>query len=71
MRFAGYAGKFATTQTLEASGDKFEIELPVTEFQVVHPGGEHSPLGMEIQDWWCSTKGKDAELEIRQVELLA
>ena len=66
----GYAGKYVSTQTLKASGDEFDLELPVADFQAVHRGGEHSALGMEISDWWCSTSQHEADLEITHVELL-
>jgi hypothetical protein len=75
----GFAGKYSTTRAVEvtdASGN-FDVEIPLSEFQsVAYEKGASkkqlatSPVGQELVEWWCSTRGRKVSLAIAHVELV-
>jgi ferric-dicitrate binding protein FerR (iron transport regulator) len=69
----GFAGKYVLTKRLEASsreGGLFDLEVSVADFAPDDANFPKSPIGLEICDWWCSTKSADAGLSILKVELV-
>jgi hypothetical protein len=71
----GFAGKYSATHTIETSGPggDFDVELPLSDFQsvAVRENSSTSPVGNELTEWWCVTKGKKVGFGITHVELLS
>jgi len=69
----GFAGKYISCCRLESSApaeQQMEIELRAESFRPQEKEFPHSPLGLELVDWWCFTYNVDAGLGITSVELL-
>jgi len=71
----GFAGKYSATRKIETSGPggDFDVELPLSDFQpvAVRENSSTSPIGNELTEWWCVTKGKKVGFGITHVELLS
>ncbi len=69
-----FAGKFeldVKSDTFGATGQAWEIRLPVSDFHPRQPQLSLSPEGLELTDVYALTIKDDAGLEINQIELLA
>jgi len=69
----GFAGKYIAHRRLQAASPRdqpMEIELRGEDFRPQEEEFPHSPLGLELVDWWCFTYNVDAGLGITSVELL-
>jgi hypothetical protein len=76
----GFAGKFLVERRFEVvhqTGESLDVELRLEDFrpqeqELIEQFPEkfpHSPVGLELVDWWCCTVNEDAGLEITDVEL--
>ncbi|MHC4431667.1 MAG: FecR domain-containing protein [Planctomycetota bacterium] len=76
----GFAGKFLVERHFKVdqqTGESVDVELRLEDFRpqeqklVERFPDEfpHSPVGLELVDWWCCTVNEDAGLEITHVEL--
>jgi len=69
----GFAGKYIARRRLQTApppDQPMEIELRAEDFRPQEEEFPHSPLGLELVDWWCFTYNVDAGLGITSVELL-
>lgn len=61
------AGRFLASRNVTGA---FDVEIPIDQFQPFRSrGGESSPVGMEVINWFCLTSDANAELEISDVQL--
>ena len=61
------AGRFLASRNVAGA---FDVEIPIDQFQPFRSrGGESSPVGMEVINWFCLTSDVNAELEISDVQL--
>ena len=68
-----FAGKFEIdipADRLSASGEEWEIEIPLADFHPLPTQAVDSPLGMELTDVYALTITTDAGLELHDIELL-
>lgn len=61
------AGRFLASCNVAGA---FDVEIPIDQFKPFRSrGGESSPVGMEVINWFCLTSDANAELEISDVQL--
>lgn len=67
-----FAGKFevdVSPDSLQPAGETWEVEIPLTNFQPLHPQLAASPEGLELTDVYALTIREDAGLELNHIEL--